>query len=1652
MEAPALPPQPDAAPALPPSEGPSALPPQPGADDAHSRIAEAERAHREGREVWSVVVNAGRLGIALTLDPATCMPVVENDANPEGQVDIGAPGRVKAGDRLDGVNGLNFTLITSFDSNGDQKIDHSEIMEALKHHDLRASWAHHVGETEEALGALSDSDISNAIISEYDRSQTGTIDDDEITDFLEMMLQAHLALIIASDRPMELTFSRGIANMPVEEAPPVVVAPEGAVRHTKWIRLNYTDIDARLGDGAGRCNGADPNLVDNAPAPAPLPEVPSGGVDRDELVEAVATTFPQRALALIHASLNGEALVGTHVGDAGIATYLSQHIPNIVDGDGVRFDDTGDVVVDFDNETGIGEPRIAVWVELVFNSKLAAPATPALPGAPPAGPPLAEPFDPEAAPALPPAGPPAVPPQPDAAAPLVPPAETPAVPSQPGVTPALPPAGPPALPPAESPALPPTGPPAVPPQLGAAPAVPAEDPAVEGPSYYLPSAPVPDVEEADEERAARHDSELKRGIKFRHTSQREVIEVVCGAGSLGIALTLDAATCLAKLSGDANPSGQVDINQPGRIKKGDRVDALNGEPFPLLTSFDADGDGLIDRAELHEALLSCGLRSAWVSRIGALGQSQTDEEIVEAIIAEFDKDGSGVLDGTEITDFLQMMLNATLAKIGAQTRPITLTFSRAIEQSNELEGVGTGEPYEIFVEAPAWDPLGLSLCESTHRTASGPLTVIYSIEPQGAAARACPLAKQGDIITAINGESVFLLPVEEILKKIIASSRPLSLAVFSPAHPDWATTAAKPSPRHRFTVAVTAEGSLGIDLDIDRKTCMALLRDAPREGCTIADENENILLGGDRIESVNGIALPALTLFEHSDVKEGDSGSINFSELVHAAQTRTLRVAWAIYKDISYDAAMVKGDEAFAHDVMDEFDADGSGVLDGAETEAFMIMMLDAVVATLAGAPRPLTIVFSRAVNPTNKELARQGPFANAPAMRPNAGQAVFLADSEARALLLPETNAMLRRLAMLRNKANVALVANQPILDGPGDMEALRWAMRLLQVRSARLALGLTLAVKRRRELKSLPAPHTSAYTLVVNEPAVGAPNLGLKTMSTPAGVIITRLAEHGDVAQQYADKRCVAGDTVLSINGVAVQGCTGAGIERALSKGGVGRPVVLEMDARMRARRTCNLASISEAEAEALLVNLGSAVFAKAFAGEGVDGAMLAQLTSVDALVGFERTSHEQRTWLIGALHEVRTLGVPRAWLVADAWNANSIGSGSLYDIYFNPIPGQKLGVSVTGVANQATGVEDKVVLGQIAESGACAAACSFASVGDVVMAVNGESCFGLGLAEVMAMIIDAGRPFMMSCFTPTASDRWIESLGGTGARPKKMTDVERAADHARLMKEREAIFDGLRVDVREYFEATVLSEDESAQFGEGAVRRLLAALRRLPDDAETVYMALAALNVIVADDALLMRQCAADVKAISAAIMALRRNPQHRELCVEALYLVDLLTANAPLAGVVSPMKIATIDMATRAMEVHADDAAILSFGERILDRSTSVEERHEEVIETCHSSPAVLVNAMQESVQSARLQLAALDKLILWVETPSTTDALRVRQRETLEMGSVIVQCAKAALAAHPANEKVKSMAKRALGAIVSRGDILAVSEGKKAEWM
>ena len=48
-------------------------------DYSHARRNAIRDKHLDQREVIEVNVAAGRLGIALTLDPATCMAVVEDD-------------------------------------------------------------------------------------------------------------------------------------------------------------------------------------------------------------------------------------------------------------------------------------------------------------------------------------------------------------------------------------------------------------------------------------------------------------------------------------------------------------------------------------------------------------------------------------------------------------------------------------------------------------------------------------------------------------------------------------------------------------------------------------------------------------------------------------------------------------------------------------------------------------------------------------------------------------------------------------------------------------------------------------------------------------------------------------------------------------------------------------------------------------------------------------------------------------------------------------------------------------------------------------------------------------------------------------------------------------------------------------------------------------------------------------------------------------------------------------------------------------------------------------------------------------------------------------------------------------------------------------
>ena len=96
------------------------------------------------------------------------------------------------------------------------------------------------------------------------------------------------------------------------------------------------------------------------------------------------------------------------------------------------------------------------------------------------------------------------------------------------------------------------------------------------------------------------------------------------------------------------------------------------------------------RPSSWSALETSDLRESWIARVGVdVAAHQTNAEMADAIIAEFDAEGDGTLSGVEISAFFHMMLQAHLAQIIASPRPMTLTFSRPKPETIQftIEGV-----------------------------------------------------------------------------------------------------------------------------------------------------------------------------------------------------------------------------------------------------------------------------------------------------------------------------------------------------------------------------------------------------------------------------------------------------------------------------------------------------------------------------------------------------------------------------------------------------------------------------------------------------------------------------------------------------------------------------------------------------------------------------------------------------------------------------------------------------------------------------------------------------------------------------------------------------------------------------------------------------
>ena len=137
---------------------------------------------------------------------------------------------------------------------------------------------------------------------------------------------------------------------------------------TKWIQLNFVDVDGRLGAGAGKCFGADPNLMNESPEPSrELPDVPSGGVSKTQLAVAIATTIPKTAAAIVEGTMQSTS-VEEYCGDPQVAAYLLENLPQIIASNGLEFVGVGRVNVVFNGEKDIGQPRLEAHVELKFNA------------------------------------------------------------------------------------------------------------------------------------------------------------------------------------------------------------------------------------------------------------------------------------------------------------------------------------------------------------------------------------------------------------------------------------------------------------------------------------------------------------------------------------------------------------------------------------------------------------------------------------------------------------------------------------------------------------------------------------------------------------------------------------------------------------------------------------------------------------------------------------------------------------------------------------------------------------------------------------------------------------------------------------------------------------------------------------------------------------------------------------------------------------------------------------------------------------------------------------------------------------------------------------------------------------------------------------
>ena len=157
------------------------------------------------------VAGEGPLGIVLNVDLATCNGVISGACSPNGAIEREHPQTLMEGDRLTAVNGEECITMRGFDGDGDGHIDRDELVRALGAEGsvLREVWVLHAG----GKGSeASDAELADAILDEFDADRDGSLSEEEIPAFLQLMLNVAVQKIAVSERPMTLTFVRKAAQ------------------------------------------------------------------------------------------------------------------------------------------------------------------------------------------------------------------------------------------------------------------------------------------------------------------------------------------------------------------------------------------------------------------------------------------------------------------------------------------------------------------------------------------------------------------------------------------------------------------------------------------------------------------------------------------------------------------------------------------------------------------------------------------------------------------------------------------------------------------------------------------------------------------------------------------------------------------------------------------------------------------------------------------------------------------------------------------------------------------------------------------------------------------------------------------------------------------------------------------------------------------------------------------------------------------------------------------------------------------------------------------------------------------------------------------------------------------------------------------------